>query len=529
MGVSSDRAETAGGDDLIVPRGPQASPHADAVESEEKPGMTSVDEPQDGKDGPQAAPSDLLSQRRRRAHHAWLFLRLALFAADAATIIFAPLLLSRPIFAGQPSPRGEPAMLALTLLIAIMALHVCKAYDRAALRHPLQAVKAVAVAWMGTTAAVLTITLSAQSGLHPLNPLLTPAWIITASMVMLQHLVMNGIVARLMENGYLRERIVLVGADGTRSEHIIRQVIGSGSNEITILGLFDDRVGRVVDHVEGFPVLGDTNSLVAYVRNKQVDRVILSLPWTAEKRVLGLISKLRQLPVRIDLLPHNLIWGFHTDIGRIAGIPVITVANQRVDAQLGMLKRTEDILVGSLFVLALAPVFLIVALAVKMSSPGPVLFRQKRYGFNNEVFSVYKFRSMYFQPTADNAVTQASRGDARVTRVGRILRRTSLDELPQFFNVLEGTMSIVGPRPHAIPHNIEYGQIIDEYYARHNVKPGITGWAQVNGYRGETDTPDKMRKRVEFDLYYIDNWSLSFDIKVILLTAFRIWFQNTAY
>jgi len=206
---------------------------------------------------------------------------------------------------------------------------------------------------------------------------------------------------------------------------------------------------------------------------------------------------------------------------------VVTVANQRIDAQLGLIKRVEDIVICCLLVLLLAPVLIMIALAVKLTSAGPALFRQERYGFNNEVFKVYKFRSMYMH--SDTAVPQASKHDARVTPVGRFLRRSSLDELPQFFNVLEGTMSLVGPRPHAVPHNIKYGRIIEGYYARHNVKPGITGWAQVNGYRGETDTTEKMKKRVEFDLYYIDHWSLYFDIKVILLTAVRIWFQKSAY
>lgn len=467
---------------------------------------------------------------RQRAHHGWLLLRLALVLADLAAVALAPLCVSW-FRSGTWLPRGSGvAALDLAPLVVVLSLQACKAYDRAAMRHPLAAFKAVALAWMGATAAMFLVALYGESALGGDRPWLAPSWVVMGWMVGLLHIIMTGIVSRLMASGYLRERIVIVGAGGARSEKVLRQVVSSGTTEIAILGLFDDRKDRVPEQIEGYPVLGDTDSLVSYLRSNRVDRVILSLPWVAEHRVLSLISKLRQLPVRIDLLPHDLIWEFHTDIGRVAGIPVISVANQRVDAQLGLIKRIEDILVGSFFVLLLSPVFLIVACAVKLSSPGPVVFRQQRFGFNNEVFNVYKFRSMYVQPpTAGGAVVQASRGDARVTRVGRFLRRTSLDELPQFFNVLEGTMSIVGPRPHAIPHNEEYGEIITEYFARHNVKPGITGWAQVNGYRGETDTLEKMRKRVEFDIYYIDHWSLFFDIKVILLTALRVWSQKTAY
>ena len=467
---------------------------------------------------------------KRRAHHGWLMLRFVLVLADIAAVALAPLCVAWFRF-GTWTPRGnDVAALDLAPLIVILSLQACKAYDRDAMRHAVSAFKAVGLAWIGATAAVFLLALYGQAALGVERHWLAPSWAVMGCLVGFVHIVMTRIVARLMASGYLRERIVIVGAGGARSEKVVRQVVSSGTNEISILGLFDDRKDRVPEQIEGYPVLGDTNSLVSYLRSNRVDRVILSLPWVAEHRMLGLISKLRQLPVRIDLLPHDLIWEFHTDIGHVAGIPVISVANQRVDAQLGLIKRIEDILVSSFFVFLLSPVFLIVAAAVKLSSPGPVLFRQKRYGFNNEVFNVYKFRSMYVQSPSDaKSVVQASRGDARITPVGRFLRRTSLDELPQFFNVLEGAMSIVGPRPHAIPHNEEYGEIITEYFARHNVKPGITGWAQVNGYRGETDTLDKMRKRVEFDIYYIDHWSLFFDIKVILLTVFRVWFQKTAY
>jgi putative colanic acid biosysnthesis UDP-glucose lipid carrier transferase len=178
--------------------------------------------------------------------------------------------------------------------------------------------------------------------------------------------------------------------------------------------------------------------------------------------------------------------------------------------------------------IVLAPLFLLVAIAVKLSSPGPVLFRQERYGFNNEIFIVYKFRTMYVAE-GDAPVVAASKGDARVTKVGWFLRRTSLDELAQFINVINGTMSIVGPRPHAISHNVDFGKVVDGYFARHNVKPGITGWAQVNGHRGEANTIEKLKVRVEHDLYYIDHWSLGFDLKVVFLTAFKVWFHKNAY
>ena len=173
---------------------------------------------------------------------------------------------------------------------------------------------------------------------------------------------------------------------------------------------------------------------------------------------------------------------------------------------------------------------LLVALAIKLEDPaGPVFFRQKRFGFNNKAFYIYKFRSMYAKPVEDRVTVQAKRGDPRITRVGRFIRRSSLDELPQLLNVLNGTMSLVGPRPHAIDHNEEYAEKIGGYFARHRVKPGMTGWAQVNGWRGETDTLDKMEARVQHDVYYAENWSVFFDLKILLMTAYVTWFDKNAY
>jgi len=186
-------------------------------------------------------------------------------------------------------------------------------------------------------------------------------------------------------------------------------------------------------------------------------------------------------------------------------------------------------LLALLILLLISPLMLLIALGVKLTSPGPVLFKQKRLGWDGQPFKVYKFRSMVVHREEGGLLTQASMGDVRVTPFGAFLRRTSLDELPQFFNVLRGTMSIVGPRPHAIEHNEQYKELVDDYMRRHKVKPGITGWAQINGWRGETDTLEKMRKRVEYDLYYIENWSLWFDLRIILLTVFKGFVNKNAY
>jgi Undecaprenyl-phosphate glucose phosphotransferase len=210
-------------------------------------------------------------------------------------------------------------------------------------------------------------------------------------------------------------------------------------------------------------------------------------------------------------------------------MPLYTIVERPLSGWARVAKRAEDIVVSSVALFLLLPLLALVAIVIKLESPGPVLFHQNRFGFNNDLIRIYKLRSMQHQPEPEHAVAQARRNDPRVTRVGRILRRTSIDELPQLFNVLRGDMSLVGPRPHPVALNEEFAELIDGYLARHRVKPGITGWAQVNGLRGETDTLDKMRRRVEHDLYYIDNWSLLFDLKILVATLAVGFMNKNAY
>ncbi|WP_320150909.1 undecaprenyl-phosphate glucose phosphotransferase [uncultured Tolumonas sp.] len=225
--------------------------------------------------------------------------------------------------------------------------------------------------------------------------------------------------------------------------------------------------------------------------------------------------------IDIQLLNHR--------VNEIAGLYSIDLSVSPISGVARFVKRLEDLLVGSLICLLISPICLLIALAIKLSSPGPVLFKQYRTGVNGANFKVYKFRSMKVHQEVSGSVTQATKGDSRITPIGNFLRRTSLDELPQFFNVIQGRMSIVGPRPHALAHNEYYKDLVESYMKRHKVKPGITGWAQVNGLRGETDTLDKMEKRVQYDLWYIDNWSLWLDMKIIFLTIFKGFINKNAY
>jgi putative colanic acid biosynthesis UDP-glucose lipid carrier transferase len=289
-----------------------------------------------------------------------------------------------------------------------------------------------------------------------------------------------------------------------------------------VVGFFDDRDAKRLQHGNGHSVLGRLADLPAYAKANQIDVVYLSLPMASQARILALLEGLRDTTCSIYFVPDTFV----TDLiqGRmdvVGGTPVVAVCETPFVGLSGMVKRASDFVLAPLILLAASPLMLAIALAVKLTSPGPVIFRQRRYGLDGGEIVVFKFRTM---TTLDDGarVEQARREDPRFTPIGAFLRRTSLDELPQFFNVLQGSMSIVGPRPHAVAHNETYRRLIKGYMLRHKVKPGITGWAQVNGLRGETETVDKMKARIEYDLEYLRNWSLRFDLFIIAKTAWIV-------
>jgi Undecaprenyl-phosphate glucose phosphotransferase len=471
---------------------------------------------------------DPLGAHRRRAHRAWSSLRVAVILGDLLVLIAAPMLCYRLGLGDWLPGAAGRTFIQVSCLLTMGGLQLAGAYSRPAMQRPSIACRAMILGETVTIIGIMSFGFIGQgfNGLPRLWPIMT--WAAGAVVIGAIHLGVTVLVARIMKAGYLRERVALVGT-GALARMALDKFREAASPEVSVVGIFDDRMTRLPVEFEGYEVNGNTSSLLSYIRRHSIDRVILTIPWTAEKRIFELVTKLRQAPVRVDLIPHKLIWDFPSNIDRIHGVPIVTVANHRVDAQMDLLKRAEDLVLGALMLLAIAPVMITIAICIRLDSPGPILFRQKRFGFNNEIFEVYKFRSMYVDEAADRDARQATKRDPRITRIGRFIRKTSLDELPQLLQVLTGTMSLVGPRPHAVPHNDQYGKIVDCYFARHNVKPGITGWAQVNGHRGETDTVEKMNCRVRYDLEYIDRWSLLFDIKIVALTAIRIWFQETAY
>jgi Undecaprenyl-phosphate glucose phosphotransferase len=280
-----------------------------------------------------------------------------------------------------------------------------------------------------------------------------------------------------------------------------------------------------------YPLLGTFADLVSFARHHKVDDIVIALPWSADEEITGLVNMLRELPVHVylgsDLVGFRL--PFRAAPDHFGGLPLVEVMGHPLAGWGAVQKAALDYGLGIILTLLCAPLMALIALAIKLDSPGPVLFRQNRYGFVNRVFQINKFRTMRHSEVVETRTQQATRDDPRVTRVGRFLRRTSLDELPQLLNVLNGTMSLVGPRPHANDHNEIYSQMVLGYFIRHRVKPGITGWAQVNGFRGETKTLEDIEARVRHDIYYVDNWSPLLDLKILIRTVLICLSGRNAY
>jgi len=296
-----------------------------------------------------------------------------------------------------------------------------------------------------------------------------------------------------------------------------------------VRGFFDDRADERHPEALRHPVLGKTGDLAQYVREHGIKMIFISQPISAQPRIRKLINELQDTTASVYFLPDVYIFDLmQARFDNVGGMPVIAICETPFMGLNSTIKRASDIVLASIILLLLTPLMLAIAIAVKMSSPGPIIFRQRRYGLYGESILVYKFRSMTVMENGDQVV-QAQKNDQRVTKIGGFLRRTSLDELPQFINVLQGRMSIVGPRPHAVAHNEQYRKLIKGYMLRHKVKPGITGWAQVNGLRGETATLDKMEARIQYDLDYLRNWSLWLDLWIVLRTVKVVLTRENAF
>jgi Undecaprenyl-phosphate glucose phosphotransferase len=333
-------------------------------------------------------------------------------------------------------------------------------------------------------------------------------------------LIVRRFLAPLAKAGMFDANLAIYGA-GEVARAVVSHVERGGSG-LHLSGIFDDRANSVRLDGDGLSITGGLADLIEAGRADRIDEIIIALPQSAGKRIADIARKLEHLPVRIRICTHiasDLVdaqLASHK-VSSVGPVGLLDVKSKPLIDWAPFVKRLEDIVIGVPALICFAPVMLLIALAIKLDSPGPVFFRQKRHGLNHRVIEVLKFRSMRVAEDGP-VVTQATRHDPRVTRVGRFIRRTSLDELPQLINIVAGDMSLVGPRPHALVHNEHYGEMLERYANRHQVKPGLTGWAQVNGYRGETQTNEDMRKRVEYDLVYITNWSLLMDLRILAAT-----------
>jgi len=414
-----------------------------------------------------------------------------------------------------------------------LALQLSGLYTMHALLNAIDNIASLASAWVVLFAAILTLVVFSKSGADFSRIWLVAWFLVGLAALIAFRIFVCSLVRSWNANGQLDRRAVIVGG-GAPAEALISALDRSPHTDITIAGLFDDRKDdRSPRVVAGHRKLGTVTELLDFAREQRVDLLIVTLPLSAESRLLQLLKKLWVLPVDIRLSAYAQKLRYRPRAySYIGNVPFLDVSDKPLSDWGAFAKSVEDKVIAAVALVALLPVMLLVALAIKFDSRGPVLFKQRRYGFNNELIEVYKFRSMYTDRTDADAAKLVTKGDPRVTRVGRFIRKTSLDELPQLLNVLRGDLALVGPRPHAThakAKNRLYGEVVDGYFARHKVKPGITGWAQVNGWRGETDTEEKIERRVEHDLYYIENWSLVFDLYILLRTPFALLKTEQAY
>jgi Undecaprenyl-phosphate glucose phosphotransferase len=427
-----------------------------------------------------------------------------------------------------------PGTILVIAVLATIAMQAADIYQVQAFRGHEKQYMRLASAWSLVFLIAIMVSFFAKAGDQFSRVWLASFYVVGLTTLIGFRRALFLLVRRWTREGRLDRRTAVVGADA-RGESLVNAILAQQDNDVNIVGVFDDRGDeRSLTTVAGRRKLGTVDDLVELARRTRIDLVIFALPISAETRILEMLKKLWVLPVDIRLAAHSDKLRFRPRAYSYVGqVPVLDVLDKPITNWDVVIKWLSDKIIGSLLLVAAAPVMLIAALAVKLDSRGPVFFKQKRYGFNNELIEVYKFRSMYVDQCDATASVQVTKKDARVTRVGAFLRKTSIDELPQLFNVaLKGNLSLVGPRPHAIHTKAENrlcDEAVDGYFARHRVKPGITGWAQVNGWRGETETLEKMERRVEHDLYYIENWSVMFDLYILARTPIAVLHTNNAY
>jgi putative colanic acid biosynthesis UDP-glucose lipid carrier transferase len=416
----------------------------------------------------------------------------------------------------------HPLAILLAATLTVDYVYLFRGYSIRSIANPSTQYAIASTAWAACVITLAGIAWFAGRGDEFVNPVAELWYAAALAQLLGARCIALWQVRRWQRQGLLLRKVAVLGT-GQAAVHLAQRLNRCG--EADFVGLFFD--GDMVN-VDG--VAGNTDLLVSLAASGQVDEIIVALPWESSNDLNRAIGKFAALQTVIKVDPG--LAGLKVpplELEFVADIPTLTVQRRPLSGWGGPAKRAEDVVISLLLLILLGPLLLTIAILTKLDSPGPVIFRQERFGFSNNRFTVFKFRTMRHDPEPDPAVPQARRNDPRITLVGAVLRRTSLDELPQLFNVLLGDMSLVGPRPHAAAHNEKYAALIDGYLARHRMKPGITGWAQVNGARGETENPQQMTRRLEYDLAYIANWSMLFDLKVLVLTIPAVLRGTNAY
>jgi Undecaprenyl-phosphate glucose phosphotransferase len=418
--------------------------------------------------------------------------------------------------------------------LSMLAFQTADIYQVQAFRGYEKQYFRLASAWSVVFLIVISVTFFAKVGDHYSRVWLGAFYVVGLVVLVGFRRVLFLLVRQWTRQGRLDRRTVVVGAD-ERGDTLITALAAQRDSDVRIVGVFDDRGDdRAPTTVAGRQKLGTVDDLVEFARKTRIDLVLFALPISAEGRILQMLKKLWVLPVDIRLAAHSNKLRFRPrSYSYLGNVPVFDVFDKPITDWDVVMKWLFDKIVGGTILVLASPLMLITAIAIKLDSRGPVFFKQKRYGFNNELIEVYKFRSMYVDQCDATASKLVSKGDPRVTKVGAFIRKTSIDELPQLINVVfKGNLSLVGPRPHAVHAKAEnrlYDEAVDGYFARHRVKPGITGWAQISGWRGETDTHEKIQRRVEHDLYYIENWSVLFDLFILAKTPVALAKTENAY
>jgi Undecaprenyl-phosphate glucose phosphotransferase len=425
--------------------------------------------------------------------------------------------------------EGAGLVVIVVTLVSANVFHYFRLYELPTLlTDPYQARRLFMAA--ATTASITLILAYLTKASTDHSRIWLSLWALTAvGLLLLIRLLLRMRLSRWQAKGQLTRRMALVGA-GPQGQRLVEHLAAMDDQRVSLVGIYDDRASRIPATIVDHSIKGTVDDLLATISREHIDEVIVALPWSAESRLAEIMAKLRTAPVDVRLCPEGVAFQFSDRAySEVRGVGMLNIYDRPMSHWASVIKGIEDRTLAVLLLIFVSPLMAAIAIAIKLDSRGPIIFRQRRYGFNNELIEVYKFRTLHPDRADADAEKLVTAHDDRVTRVGAMLRRSNLDELPQFVNVLKGEMSIVGPRAHAVKAKAAgqlYQEVVAEYFARHRVKPGITGWAQVNGYHGETDTREKIELRVKYDLDYIEKWSLWLDLKIILMTPFTMLFSK---